>query len=201
MDGRLHLWPALSTAIEAGQGGPMIGGMRGDCDGLLELAFRSAVVLVSFRNARPQLVGAGRIDLVELRGDGLGLVHAAAHDSGGLLVKVAQIRQAPRHCADRAAPPFRTQCAHAWQAKMRSGTRPGLAFSPSARPSHGDHSSSDRSSSHGLFALVRRPRPTAPACSARGTRGSGPRPTGAALGKRMDQRQEPCLPRRPAGPD
>ena len=94
--------------------------MRGGGNGLLELPLRSAVVLASFRNARAQLVGARRIDLVELRGDGLGLVHAAADDSGRFLVKVAQIRECLGIARIELDGGFKLSRARACPAKMRS---------------------------------------------------------------------------------
>ena len=90
---RIHVIEALAAGIEAGQGGPLPGGMRTRRYGLLELLFRGGVVLALFGNVSAEFMGARGVHLFQLGGGCLGFFNASAYYRRGLAIKITQIGQ------------------------------------------------------------------------------------------------------------
>ena len=79
------------TAIKAGQGHPLEGGVGGTCQGGFELPLCGGQVFPFFGEFATKGMSAGGIYCVQLLCDSFGFIHTAADCAGGLLIELAQI--------------------------------------------------------------------------------------------------------------
>jgi hypothetical protein len=65
-------------------------------DGLFVLAFSSGEVFLLLGDGAAKMMSAGWIDFIELAGDLLGFIDAAADYAGGLAIEIAEVGQGLR---------------------------------------------------------------------------------------------------------
>ena len=91
VDRGLHFVEPILMPVEAGEAGPLKSGMGTGGDSLLELALGGGEIFLPVGDGCAQVMRTSWIDLVELGGDGLSLVNAAANNTGSLAIELAKV--------------------------------------------------------------------------------------------------------------